>query len=99
VHHARGSVTLAFPSPYLLNAPTELTVTDRDGDAVRVRTARSTVEAFEEELLAFHRLVTGGERPAAGIVEGRVDILTCQRMVRRPAADRGLALAGEAARA
>jgi myo-inositol 2-dehydrogenase/D-chiro-inositol 1-dehydrogenase len=66
VHHARGSVTLAFPSPYLLNAPTELTVTDRG-------------------------------RPAAGIAEGRGDILTCQRVVGRLAADRGLALAGEAA--
>ena len=33
VHHDRGTVGLTFPSPYLLNAPTVLTVTDRDGDA------------------------------------------------------------------
>ena len=99
VHHERGSVALTFPSPYLLNAPTVLTVTDRDGDAARVRTHRSTVEAFERELLAFHRLVTDGQPPAAGIVEGRADIMTCQRIVRRLAAGRGVELGGEAARA
>jgi myo-inositol 2-dehydrogenase/D-chiro-inositol 1-dehydrogenase len=97
VHHDQGTVALTFPSPYLLNAPTVLTVTDRDGDGDRVRTHRSTVEAFEEELLAFHRLVTGGEPPAAGIAEGRADIVTCQRIVRRLAAGRGVELAGEAA--
>jgi myo-inositol 2-dehydrogenase/D-chiro-inositol 1-dehydrogenase len=99
VHHDRGTVALAFPSPYLLNAPTVLTVTDGDGDGAQVRTHRSTVEAFEEELLAFHRLVTDGEPPAAGIAEGRADIVTCQRIVRRLAAGRGIELAGEAARA
>jgi myo-inositol 2-dehydrogenase/D-chiro-inositol 1-dehydrogenase len=99
VHHDWGTVALTFPSPYLLNAPTVLTVTDGDGDGDRVRTHRSTVEAFEEELLAFHRLVTDGEPPAAGIAEGRADIVTCQRIVRRLAAGRGIELAGEAARA
>ena len=99
VHHDRGTVGLTFPSPFLLNAPTVLTVTDRDGDSERVRTHRSTVEAFEEELLAFHRLVTEGAPTAAGIAEGRADIVTCQRIVRRLAAGRGIELAGEAARA
>ena len=97
VHHEQGSVEVTFPSPYLLNAPTVLTVRDRDGDAARARTHRSTVEAFGQELLAFHRLVTEGERPAAGIVEGRADILTCQRIVRRLAASRGIEVGGEAA--
>jgi myo-inositol 2-dehydrogenase / D-chiro-inositol 1-dehydrogenase len=99
VHHDQGSVALTFPSPYLLNAPTVLAVTERDGDGDRVRTHCSTVEAFEEELLAFHRLVTEGTPPAAGIAEGRADIVTCQRIVRRLAAGRGIELAGEAARA
>lgn len=99
VHHEQGSVELTFPSPYLLNAPTVLTVSDRDGDAAGVRTHRSTIEAFREELLAFHRLVTESEPPAAGIAEGRADILTCQRIVRRLAAARGMDLGGEAAQA
>jgi myo-inositol 2-dehydrogenase/D-chiro-inositol 1-dehydrogenase len=99
VHHEQGSVALTFPSPYLLHAPTVLTVTDRDGEAARVRQDRSTVEAFEQELLAFHALVTGGQAPAAGIAEGRADILTCQRVVRRLAAGLGADLGGEAAAA
>jgi myo-inositol 2-dehydrogenase/D-chiro-inositol 1-dehydrogenase len=99
VHHEQGSIALVFPSPYLLHAPTVLTVTERDGDAARERSSRSTVEAFEQELLAFHGLVTEGRPPAAGIAEGRADILTCQRIVRRLAAGRGVELAGEAARA
>ena len=99
VHHEQGSIELVFPSPYLLHAPTVLTVTERDGDAVRERSSRSTVEAFEQELLAFHGLVTEGRPPAAGIAEGRADILTCQRIVRRLAAGQDVGLAGEAARA
>lgn len=97
LHHEEGSVVLAFPSPYLLHAPTVLTVTGRDGDAVRVCEHRSTVEAFEEQLAAFHRLVTEGAPPAAGVAEGRADILTCQRIVKRLAARRGIELGGEAA--
>jgi len=99
VHHEQGSIELVFPSPYLLHAPTVLTVTERDGDAAQERSSRSTVEAFERELLAFHGLVTEGRPPAAGIAEGRADILTCQRIVRRLAAGQGVGLAGEAARA
>jgi myo-inositol 2-dehydrogenase / D-chiro-inositol 1-dehydrogenase len=96
LHHEQGSIALSFPSPFLLNAPTVLTVTDLDGDAARTRQDRSTVEAFEQELVAFHRLVTDGQPAAAGIAEGRADIVTCQRIVRRLAERRRVALAGEA---
>ena len=97
LHHEQGSIALSFPSPYLLNAPTVLTITDGDGEAARTRQDRSTVEAFEQELVAFHRLVTGGGPVAAGIAEGRTDIVTCQRIVRRLAERRGVELGGEAA--
>ena len=97
LHHEQGSIALAFPSPFLLNAPTVLTVTDADGDVARSREDRSTVEAFEQELVAFHRLVTEGQPVAAGIAEGRADIVTCQRILRRLAERRGVELAGEAA--
>jgi myo-inositol 2-dehydrogenase/D-chiro-inositol 1-dehydrogenase len=99
VHHEQGSIALVFPSPYLLHAPTVLTVTERDGDVAHERSCRSAVEAFEQELLAFHGLVSEGRPPAAGIAEGRADVLTCQRIVRRLAEGRGAGLAGEAARA
>ena len=97
LHHEQGSIALTFPSPFLLNAPTVLTVTDLDGDVARSREDRSTVEAFEQELVAFHRLVTHGQPAAAGIAEGRADIVTCQRILRRLAERRGVELAGEAA--
>jgi predicted dehydrogenase len=97
LHHEQGSIALTFPSPFLLNAPTVLTVTDLDGDVARSREDRSTVEAFDQELVAFHRLVTDGQPAAAGIAEGRADIVTCQRILVRLAERRGVELAGEAA--
>jgi myo-inositol 2-dehydrogenase / D-chiro-inositol 1-dehydrogenase len=97
LHHEEGSIALRFPSPYLLHAPTRLTVTGRAGDAARRSSDRSTVEAFEEELVAFHRLVTDGTPAAAGVAEGRADIVTCQRIARQLAGRRGVEVAGEAA--
>lgn len=96
LHHDAGTIALTFPSPYLLNAPTDLLVVDADGPDERVTRYRSTVEAFEEELVAFHRLVTDGTPTAAGAAEGRADIVTCQRVARRLAERRGIALGGEA---
>ncbi len=96
VHDELGTVTLAFPSPYLLHAPTELTVVDADAGAERTTRFASTTEAFEEELVAFHRLVTKGDPFAAGVAEGRTDIVTCQRIIRSFAQRRGLELGGEA---
>jgi hypothetical protein len=43
-----------------------------------------------------HR-VTEGRPPAAGIAEGRADVLTCQRVVGALVTGRGRALGGEAA--
>ena len=97
LHHAAGSIALTFPSPYLLNAPTELLVVEGDGSGQRIARYRSTVEAFEEELVDFHRLVTDGTPTAAGAAEGRTEIVTCQRVARRLAEQRGIALGGEAA--
>jgi myo-inositol 2-dehydrogenase/D-chiro-inositol 1-dehydrogenase len=99
VHHEEGTISLTFPSPYLLHAPTELTVTAADGRFERVATLRSNVEAFEEELLAFWRLARHGEAAAAGIGEARADIVTCQRIAARLAATSGLTIGGEAASA
>ncbi len=41
--------------------------------------------------------MTKGEPFAAGIEEGRTDIVSCQRIVQRLAERRGLELGGEAA--
>jgi predicted dehydrogenase len=97
VHDDRGSVELVFPAPYLLYAPTVLTVVDADGEAERVVQARSTVEAFERQWLAFESLVRTGAVPRAGIEEGREDVLVCQSAARVLAARHDVEIGGEAA--
>ena len=95
----QSSIELEFPSPYLLHASTDLHVaelTTGAGDARRDTRSRSVAEAFEEELLAFHRLVVDGTAPKAGIVEGRADIVTSQRVIARRAAQTGLPVEIEA---
>lgn len=97
VHDEQGTVELSFPSPYLLHAPTTLTVVDGDGGAERATQFRSTVEAFEQEWLAFAGLALEGRAPRAGIAEGRADIVACQQAATALAARQGLAIGGEAA--
>jgi predicted dehydrogenase len=86
----QSSIELEFPSPYLLHAPTDLHVAELDGTGRRDTRFRSVAEAFEEELLAFHALVVDGTAPKAGVVEGRADIVTSQRIIARRAAQTGL---------
>lgn len=95
-HDAQGSVELEFPSPYLLRAPTLLRSSTAVPPAVDERHVSSHVEAFEEQLLAFHAMVTDGVVPAAGVEQGRADIALCQRVVAALAAREGVALGGEA---
>ncbi|WBB69422.1 Gfo/Idh/MocA family oxidoreductase [Micromonospora sp. WMMD812] len=97
LHHARGSLDLVFPSPYLLNAPTTLTVVDTHGGGERRAVFRSVTEAFEQELVAFHAMVTAGTAPLTGIAEGAADIRTSQQVVRRHGELTGAAIGGEAA--
>lgn len=101
VHHGRGSLRVTFGTPYVLNNPTRLEVVERapvgtaDGGEVR-SVFTSTGESFENELASFHRMVTSGEPPRAGVAEGRADILTSQRIIRLLADE---PLTGEAAHA
>jgi predicted dehydrogenase len=97
VHDERGTVELVFPAPYLLHAPTVLTVVDADDDAERVARTTSTVEAFEQQWLAFDALVRDGVPPRSAIGEGRADIVACQSAARVLAARHGLEIGGEAA--
>lgn len=92
-----ATIELEFPSPYLLHAPTALRVVELDGTARRDTSFGSYAEAFEEELLAFHRLVTDGAPPLASVAQGRADIVTCQRIAARLAEAAGGSVGGEAA--
>ncbi|MFG2054401.1 Gfo/Idh/MocA family protein [Micromonospora sp. NPDC048930] len=96
LHHARGALELVFPSPYLLNAPTTLTVVDRHDGGERRSAFRSVTEAFEQELVAFHAMVTAGARPLTGVAEGAADLRTSQQVVRRYGELTGAAIGGEA---
>jgi len=96
VVYEAATIELEFPSPYLLHAPTHLRITELDGDARRDFRYTSVGEAFEEELLAFHSLVTSGRPPLAGLREGRADIVTSQRIAARYAAQLGLPINLEA---
>lgn len=98
-HYEHGSVELSFPSPYRLHEPTGLVVSSGRGETRRRVSLDSIEEAFERELLAFAAMVTDGERARSGIADGRADIVTCQRIVARLAADRGMEVGGEAAEA
>ncbi|WP_158564307.1 Gfo/Idh/MocA family protein [Jiangella anatolica] len=101
VHHGRGTLKVTFGTPYVLNNPTRLEVveappagTAAGGEVRSVFT--STGESFENELADFHRMVTEGHAPRAGIAEGRADIVTSQRIIRLLA---GEPVGGEAATA
>src|SRR5690606_9657259 len=59
----------------------------------------SQQEAFENELLAFHAMVTRGAPAPSGLAEGRADLRTGQRVLAALARRQGVALGGEAAEA
>jgi myo-inositol 2-dehydrogenase / D-chiro-inositol 1-dehydrogenase len=92
----RATIELEFPTPYLLNAPTALRIAEAAGPGRRDTHGESMVEAFDEELFAFHALVVDGVAPKAGVVEGRADIVTSQRVVARRAEQLAIPIETEA---
>lgn len=98
VAHNRGSIELTFPSPYLMQAPTQLTVTSKTGDAETRSTHRSITEAFENQLEAFHAMVRSGAEPLSDIAGGRTDIVDCQRVVAAYASRANVPIGGEIGR-
>ncbi|MEV4354151.1 Gfo/Idh/MocA family oxidoreductase [Nonomuraea sp. NPDC049625] len=94
IHHDKGSLELVFPSPYLMNAPTTLTVVS----GAESRTEyRDVTEAFEVQLAAFHAFVNDGKPPLTDAGGGLEDIVTAQRIAARYAVQHDLPIGGEAA--
>jgi predicted dehydrogenase len=101
IHHDHGTLELAFPAPYLMNAPTTLTVvsTAVSGAAGSETRAewRDVSEAFEVQLAAFHAYVGEGKQPLTDPAGALEDIVTAQRVAARYAVQHGLPIGGEAA--
>jgi predicted dehydrogenase len=97
IHHGTGSAGVAFPCPYLLNAPSELHVVGNVDGAESRAITRSVREEFEIELEGFAAMVRDGVPPRSGPAEGLADIVTGQRIYARYAETYKVALAGEAA--
>ncbi|WP_433501076.1 Gfo/Idh/MocA family protein [Sphaerimonospora sp. CA-214678] len=97
LHHEHGSLELCFPSPYLLNAPTRLSVRSRVGTTERTTVFLDVAEAFERQLVAFHRFVTQDEPPLTGLGGALRDVIAAQRIIRAYADSTGTPLGGECA--
>jgi myo-inositol 2-dehydrogenase/D-chiro-inositol 1-dehydrogenase len=97
IHDDAGTIALAFAAPYLLHAPTVLTVVGGEQGGERRSESRWTAEAFEREWLAFADFAAGGAAPRAGIAEGRADVVACQAAAALLAARQGFEIGGEAA--
>lgn len=96
VHHTRGSAELEFTVPYLLNAPTQLRLTEKAGDGASTQTIRDVTEPFELELAAFHEMAANQVRPPTGIDEGEADIRVAQSIAAALAKSLNITLDGEA---
>jgi predicted dehydrogenase len=80
-----GRVTLTFPSPYLRNAPTALSIQGGEsGETTSWR--RDEVTSFESgfkvELIAFYNAIAAGEPVPTDGADSVHDIAMCQAMIR-----------------
>ena len=97
LHFDDGSLSIVFPSPFWLDTPTTLRIAERDGRAgERVIHHRSPQASFDRQLLAFHKLVTTGGRPAVGVAMGRRHIELCQKAAALISEGRDVAVGGKA---
>ena len=82
---ASGRVTLTFPSPYLRNAPTMLSVEAGEPAGVaswRREEVTSYESGFKRELIAFHDALTTGAPVETNGVDATRDIAMCQSIIR-----------------
>lgn len=68
-------LTIAFPSPYLRNAPTTVTLEEQDESATWERELIASYdEAFRRELIHFHDCAVNGTEPRTNVLDARRDI-------------------------
>ncbi|GIH14870.1 Gfo/Idh/MocA family protein [Rugosimonospora africana] len=93
--HGTGSLELVFPSPYLMHAPTRLTVTSLAGDRVHETVTSSVREAFEIQLESFVAMLRDGFVPHSDLASGRADVTTAQQVMARYGLTNGVEFGGE----
>ncbi len=75
VYSADKVVNIAFPSPFLKNAPTMVETWETEGGVYKEsQYLASYQEAFKEELIHFHKCITNGLQPETPVTEGKDDI-------------------------
>jgi predicted dehydrogenase len=77
-------VRLTFPSPFLRNMPTELTLEAGEPGTSRAWHTVETVsydEAFKRELIEFHACITEGREPRTSGEDALRDIQLCEQIV------------------
>jgi predicted dehydrogenase len=85
LHAANGRATLTFPSPYLRNAPTALSIERGNAEDVRSwqrEEITSYESGFKEELRVFHAAVTEQGPVATDGIDATKDIALCQAIIR-----------------
>lgn len=82
VYSPNKVVEIAFPSPFLKNAPTVVETWEMaEGGYRESRTIANFEEAFKEELRHFHDCIVNGVAPETPVTEGRDDIALLIKMV------------------
>jgi predicted dehydrogenase len=77
-------LTLSFPSPFVRNLPTTLSIEAGDvksGRAWCTEEVTSFSESFKEELVHFHECVTTGRTPITSAEDGVRDIALCEAVI------------------
>jgi predicted dehydrogenase len=78
-------MTLTFPSPFLRNMPTELTLESGELETARSWRTVETVsyeEAFKRELIEFHTCLMQDREPLTSGADGLRDVMLCEAIVR-----------------
>jgi predicted dehydrogenase len=77
-------MTLSFPSPFVRNLPTVLSLEGGEDGGTRAwetREVTSYQESFKEELVAFHRCVITGEQPLTSGADALRDVALCEAVI------------------
>ncbi len=77
-------MTLSFPSPFVRNLPTTLSLEggeEGSGRAWEIQEVTSYHESFKEELVQFHRSVISGDPPVTSGEDALRDVALCEAVI------------------